>query len=300
VPTTTLDYAPLAAPLDRAAAASLAAQLRATGPTGRKFVGMGVAVDVIGAIGFGAVVLVMLPITISGLVTYVQHPDRIDLSFPAITLATLLGSLGMVWWLLHRYLRRTGSPEIWWRLDSFARANGMVFAPWSPEPAFPAALFSAGAGTATYNHVRREGDDFVNIGNLYFQTGRRSMESFEQRWGFVAILLTEPRPLMLLDARRNNRLGMNGLRTAVGSARLSLPWLSDTFVLKAEDSDSESAREVFSEPLISALTNARGVYDVLVQDRWLFLFSRGEFDMTDAALLAELFGIVDIVRAAKL
>lgn len=295
-----LDFSPLTAPYDRDAAAALAAQLKAAGPTGRRFVGMGVAVDVIGSVGLGIFGLFMIPVTIFGFVQAAKQSQP-DFTAPLIYLACVLGAAVMVWWMLHRYLRRTGSPEIWWRLDRFARVNGMVFAPWSPEPDFPADLFSAGPGAATYNHVRREGADFVNVGNLFFQVGRQHRESMERRWGFVAVLLAEPRPLMLLDAKRNNIFGSTGLRIRTGGLdTLTLPYVGDEYRLRGTERHLDQARQVFSEQLISALSAAKGVYDVQVTDRWLFLFSRGEFDMTDPELLNELFGLVDVVKPAKL
>lgn len=296
-----LDYSALTARYDRDAAAALAAQLKATGPTGRRFVALGLATDVIGAVTFGILALSMVGFALGAAVQFAQHPDRVDPRMGLVYLAVALASLAAVWLLVRRYLHRTGSPETWWRLDRFAHANGMVFAPWSPQPAFPADLFSAGAGAATYNHVRREGADFVNVGNLFFLVGREHRESLERRWGFVAVLLAEPRPLMLLDAKRNNVFGSTGLRIrTAGLDTLSLPHIGDEYRLRGTERHLDQARQVFSEQLISALTAAKGVYDVQVTDRWLFLFSRGEFDMTDPELLTELFGLVDVVKAAKL
>jgi hypothetical protein len=302
VPTTTLNYAALTEPYNRAEGQALAATLRASGPTGRKYVGMGVAVDVIGSIAFAAVVLVMLPITIGGFVNYAQHPDRIDLSLPLTTLAVVVFSAAFLWWLLHRYLRRLGTPEIWWRLDRFARANGLAFAPWSPDPQFPSALFDAGPGAAAYNHLRRDGEQFFNIGNLYYQSGRAGMETFDQRWGFVAVYLEQEWPPLLLDAKANNRLGNTGLNVRISQSQPTpVTWQgSEDYVLWSREADIDRAEQAFTDDLIGALVTAKGTYDAHIDGRWLYFYSRSAFEMTDPALLAELFGLVDIVRTARL
>ena len=302
MPNTTLDYTALTEPYNRAEGQALAAQLRASGPTGRKYVGMGVAVDVIGSIAFGAAVIVMLPITIGLFVNYAQHPDRLDLSLPLTTLAVVVFSAVFLWWLLRRYVKRLGSPEIWWRLDRFARANGLAFAPWSPDPQFPSALFDAGPGAAAYNHLRRDGEQFVNIGNLYYQSGRTGMETFDQRWGFVAVYLEQEWPALLLDAKANNRLGNTGLNVRIAQSQPTpVSWQGSTdFVLWARDEDIDRAQVAFNDELIGALVAADGTYDAHIDGRWLYFYSRTPFEMTDQSQLAELFHLVDVVRAAKL
>ncbi len=296
-----IDYTALTEPYDRAAGNALAQQLRMTVPTGRKFVGMGVAVDVIGAIGIGLGFIVLFPI---GVVTFIQGliSGDADQYGPGIVMI-IAGALcaAFTYWLIHRYFRRTGSAELWWRLDRFARANGLVFQPWSPEPAFPSAIFSAGVGAATYSHVRHEGADFYNIGNLYYQTGKVGNETFDHRWGFVAIHLTQTWPAMLLDADGNDRLGMNGLPfDLAGTELLTLTGTgADQFRLWGASKDLARATQVFTPALIEALATGAGTYDAHLVDDWLFIYSRREFDMADPTLLAELFGFIEIVRAAK-
>ena len=296
-----IDYTALTEPYDRAAGNALARELQMTVPTRRKFVGMGVAIDVMGGIAFGFATITLFPLGVVYLVSGIVEGNENSLQGGIAMLLSGLAFGAFAYWLIHRYFRRTGSAELWWRLDRFARANGLVFAPWSPEPAFPSALFRAGVGAAAYSHVRREGQDFFNIGNLYYQTGKVGNETFDHRWGFVAIHLHETWPAMLLDAKANDRLGMNGLPFDLAGTKplgLSGPG-ADEFVLRGTPSDLPRAKKVFSPALIEAIASGAGTYDAHLVDDWLFIFSRREFDMADPALLAELFGFVDIVRAAK-
>ena len=296
-----IDYSSLTEPYDRVAGNALAYRLRTTVPTGRKFVGMGVAVDVIGAIGIGLGFLVLFPIGVGALIQGLVTGDADQKGLGIVMVIAGAACAAFTYWLIHRYFRRTGSAELWWRLDRFARANGLLFQPWSPEPAFPSALFSAGVGAATYSHVRHEGPDFYNIGNLYYQTGKVGNETFDHRWGFVAIHLTQTWPAMLLDAKGNNRLGMNGLPfDLAGTQLLTLTGPgADRYDLWGTPSELPRATKVFTPALVEALTSGIGTYDAHLVDDWLFIYSRREFDMADPALLAELFGFIDIVRAAK-
>jgi hypothetical protein len=143
--------------------------------------------------------------------------------------------------------------------------------------------------------------DFINIGNLYYQTGKRGNETFDHRWGFVAIHLEQTWPPMLLDAKGNDRLGMNGLPfDLAGTQLLTLPGKgAEEFVLWGSPSDLPRAKKVFTPALIEAMAAGVGTYDAHLVDDWLFIYSRREFDMADPALLAELFGFIDLVRAAK-
>lgn len=298
---TAIDYGPLTAPYDKRAADALARQLYATVPTRRKFVGMGVAVDVIGAIGFSAGFLVLFFAGVGTLISALVagRTENVGVSFVMIFSGLVCGAF--TYWLIHRYFRSTGSPELWWRLDRFAAANGLIFAPWSPQPAFPSAMFHVGANAATYSHIRREGEGFFNIGNLYYQTGRRGNESFDKRWGFVAIQLEQTWPAMLLDSTENDRVGMNGIPLDLaGTKALTVQGVgAEEFVLWASPADLDRGRQVFSPALVETLASASGDYDAHLVDNWLFIFSRTEFAMDDPALLAELFGFIDIVRAAK-
>ena len=296
-----IDFAALSEPYDKKAGQRLAYQLRTTVPTRRRFVPTASFIDIFGGVVFGFAAVMLGPIGLIYLVVGIVEGNGDQIGPGIAMLLSAVGFGAFAYWLLHRYFRSTGSPELWWRLDRFARANGLVFAPWSPEPAYPSALFSAGVGAAAYSHVRHEGEGFYNIGNLYYQTGKRGNESFDNRWGFVAIHLEQTWPAMLLDSKVNDRLGMNGLPFDLADTRqLSLTGPgADTFVLRGTPTGQSRAKQVFTPALVEALAKATGTYDAHVVDDWLFIFSRTEFDMADPALLRELFGFVDLVRGSK-
>lgn len=296
-----IDYTALTEPYDSKAGNALAYTLRTTVPTRRRFRGTAMFIDIFGGGAFAFAFVTLFPIGVVYLVRGIVEGNSDNLGGGIAMVLSGIGFGAFGYWLLHRYFRRTGSPELWWRLDRFAKANGMVFAPWSPEPAYPSGIFSAGVGAAAYSHIRREGADFINIGNLYYQTGKTGNESFDHRWGFVAIHLEQTWPAMLLDAKGNDRLGMNGLPFDLAGTRpLTLTGVgANEFVLWGNASDLTRAKQVFSPALIEALATGSGTYDAHLVDDWLFIFSRAEFDMADPALLAELFGFIDVVRAAK-
>ncbi len=299
---TAIDYSPLTVAYDAKAARALALHLRTTVPTGRRFRGMGVVIDWFGGAAFVLGFIVLFPVGVVHLVRAIIEGDGELVWVSLVMIGAGVGFGAFAWWLLRRYFRPTGSPELWWRLDRFAAANGMVFAPWSPEPAFPSAMFRAGFGAATYNHVRREGDSFINIGNLYYQTGTPGNETFDKRWGFVAIHLAQRWPAMLLDSTKNNPLGMNGIPLDLAGTsllRLSGPG-SETFDLFGRSGDLARGKKVFTPAFVEALATGSRPYDVHLVDDWMFILSRTEFDMADPALLAELFGYIELVRSAEL
>lgn len=297
-----IDYTALTEPYDRRAGEALALRLRATVPTRRTLGGMGVFIDVFGGFAFILGFIALFPIGVVQLVLAIiaGNGEMIGVGITMIVFGAGFGAFA--YWLLKRYVRRTGSPELWWRLDRFATANGLVFAPFSPSPAFPSAMFSAAPGAATYSHIRRDGDDFINIGNLLYQTGKRGNETIEKRWGFVAIRLEQKWPAMLLDSTKNNPLGMNGIPLDLaGTTRLKLTGSgAETFDLFGKSGDRKRGLEVFSPTLIEALSSGSRPYDVHLVDDWMFILSRTEFAMDDPTLLAELFGYIDLVRAAGL
>lgn len=294
----TIDYSALTAPYNRKEAVALGAHLRYTVPTRPRYEGPGVFIDIFGGITFGLFTLMMVGVFI-GTSLQAAAGDSDMVVVAVITFFSAVGGGAFTYWLMHRYFRMTGGDELWWRLDRFAAANGMVFSPWSPEPDYPSAMFETGTGVAAYNHIRREGERFIDIGNLHFQTGTVGMETIDNRRGFVAIHLRESWPSALLDAKDNDGVMGNGLPLALaGTSRLKLTVPgADRFMLWGTlTGDLPQLKKLFTAELIAALNGAAGVYDVHVVDDWLFLYSRKEFDMASPAQLRELFGLIEVVQ----
>ena len=112
--------------------------------------------------------------------------------------------------------------ERWYRLDRFARANGMTFAPGVPAPGLPGMIFGIGSARAASDLVRGDRPRFVEFAN-YAVHDRLGQEPHHAPWGYVAIKLDVPLPNIVLDATSNNALfGSNLPATFDRDQRLSL------------------------------------------------------------------------------
>ncbi|MFB4349878.1 hypothetical protein [Microbacterium sp. CR_7] len=143
-PATSFDSRPLTDPVDPRAVSSFAAELRARGS-----LGMSVS-TVIGLVVVVIVVLVSVPIAASVLIGLATSPR--DFGFAGIGLL-LFGGVGvaigisaLVGWRRARVTR--------YRLDRFARANGMTYEARIAEPPLPGMIFSLGRSRVSTDLVR--------------------------------------------------------------------------------------------------------------------------------------------------
>ena len=294
---TKLELDSLEAPYDATAASALARRLRAAGSTDRTLRGVGVFIDAAGVLAGGIGLLVTLPLAILLLVQLLTGGDTALLGAFLLLLLFAAASAWFLWWTLHRYLPRKDRVETWWRLDRLAAANGLTFAPWSPAPDYPSELFHSGVDVAAYDHLRSATGEYFDLGNLYYQTGGQGSETFDHRWGFVAIQLDRSLPQILLDATGNQTAGVSGLPSSFDRSQvLSLEGDFDRFfTLYCPKGYERDALYLFTPDLMALLIDEVGGFDVEINGPWMFVFSRGPFDMIDPALLARLFRIIDIV-----
>ena len=98
---------------------------------------------------------------------------------------------------------RLGGWGRWYRIDGFARANGMTFAPRSPDPAYPGSIFGIGRDRAR-SSVTTAADRFLDYGNYTYTTGSGKNRS-TRVWGFLALQLDRALPHMVpVTLRANN------------------------------------------------------------------------------------------------
>jgi hypothetical protein len=190
----------------------------------------------------------------------------------------------------------------WLRLDRFAAANGLVFAPRSGAPAYPGAIFSQGRDRHVTEHLRTRDSRFLDLGTFRYETGSGKNRRQHAR-GFLAMHLDRRLPHMVLDARANDGLfGATSLPAVFDrSQRLSLEGDFDRhFTLYCPREYERDALYVLTPDLMALLIDEAGAFDLEIVDDWLFAYSTREFDLTDATLVRRLFRIVDTVGAKTL
>ncbi|MEN0023379.1 MAG: hypothetical protein AAGC61_08860 [Microbacterium sp.] len=281
-PATSFDSRPLTDPVDPRAVSSFAAELRARGS-----LGMSVS-TVIGLVVVVIVVLVSVPIAASVLIGLATSPR--DFGFAGIGLL-LFGGVGVaigigafVGWRRARVTR--------YRLDRFARANGMTYEARIADPPLPGMIFSLGRSRVSTDLVRGTNPRFVEFGN-YQYTVQSGKNSTTYRWGYVAVKLDVPLPNIVLDAKGNNAFGSNLPASFQREQRLSLEGDFDKyFTLYCPAGYERDALYLFTPDIMARFIDNAAELDVEIVDDWLFLYTQRRASTLDPATWSWLFGAV--------
>jgi hypothetical protein len=186
-----------------------------------------------------------------------------------------------------------GTGERWYRLDRFARANGMTYVPQYPAPGLPGMIFGIGDARQSSDLVRGDRPRFVEFGNYAYTTGSGKNRTTHQ-WGYVAVRLDVPLPHIVIDATGNNSLfGSNLPTTFDNDQRLSLEGEFDEhFALYCPAGYERDALYLFTPDIMARFIDNAAALDVEIVDDWLFLYGRRQFSTLDPATWAWLFSVV--------
>jgi hypothetical protein len=185
----------------------------------------------------------------------------------------------------------------WMRLDRFARANGLAFAPVAAPPAYAGAIFQEGSDRRIRDRLSATTGRFFDIGDYEYTTGSGKSRQ-QHRWGYLAVQLDRPMPHMLLDAKSNNGLfgGSNLPEVFARSQRLSLEGdFGRYFTLYCPREYERDALYLLTPDLMALLIDEAQAFDVEVVDDWMFVYSSAPFQMTDASVVRRLFRILSTV-----
>ena len=192
--------------------------------------------------------------------------------------------------------------ETWYRLETFANANGMIFSPVDHNPYYPGAIFNLGDSRKSLNHLRSASDRYLDIGNYQYTTGSGKNRS-THNWGFMALHLDRRLPNMVLDSKANNGLfGGTNLPAYFDKKQiLSLEGnFNDYFTLYCPREYERDALYVFTPDLMALLIDNAAPFDVEIVDDWMFVYSARPFPSADPGVYQRLFRIVDTVGAKTL
>jgi hypothetical protein len=295
----TIDYAPLTAPANPAEVKAFRESVRTRPEYSTTSAVVTVIAVVVMLVVFGSVFLSILATIAGFIVSAVDNPGAalIGLVFPLILMAGFVA----VAVLVIRSITRGGKWERWYRLDTFASANGLVFSPRNADPQYPGAIFQIGRARAAVDHLRSASDRFLDYGNYRYTTGSGKNQS-TRTWGFMALQLDRALPNMVLDSNANNGLfGSNLPATFDKDQVLTLEGdFGNYFTLYCPKQYERDALYVFTPDLMALLIDNASPFDVEIVDKWMFVYSSSAFDLRQPAIHQRLLGIVDTVGAKTL
>ncbi|MEP6480475.1 MAG: hypothetical protein ABJA94_00540 [Rhodoglobus sp.] len=199
-------------------------------------------------------------------------------------------------------LKGGNSWERWYRLDTFAQENGLIFSRADPNPQYPGSIFGQGDSRVVTEHLRSATDRFVDYGNYRYVTGSGKSRT-THNWGFLALQMDRALPNIVLDSKANNGLfGSTNLPAVFAKSQvLHLEGDFDKyFTLYCPKEYEADALYIFTPDLMALLIDEASPFDVEIVDKWLFVYSSKVFDLRQPALHQRLFRIVDTVGAKAL
>lgn len=272
-----LDTRALTEPVDRAAARAFSTQLRKEGRLGGRLVSIVVVVLVAAAL-----LLVAVPVfaTIGASLFTRDGSGPIPLLFVVFFLAVAAFVGGAI-------VRGLGGAATRrYRLDRFARANGMTWQPGFSNPALPGMIFDLGRDRQVGDLIRGESPRPVEVGNYSYETGSGKNKQ-THRWGYVALRLDTPLPHIVLDAVGNNGLfGGSNLPVTFGRGqKLSLEGDFDRhFSLYCPEGYERDALYLFTPDVMARFIDNAAALDVEIIDDWMFLYARRQLSTLDPAV----------------
>jgi hypothetical protein len=296
---TTIDFSPLTTPLADDAVAAWKAQAKASGAPWASF-SAGNIVALVLLVPF-ALVFLFVALGVGSVFINVAANAQNPV-FAIFPLVFVLGVIALIAFAIVKGVGAFGRRwELWARMDGFARANGMVFSPLDPNPAYPGMIFQRGDTRQAVDHLRSADGRFFDFGNYRYTTGSGKNRT-TRTWGFLAFHLDRRLPNMLLDSKANNGLFGSNLPASFDKDQiLSLEGDFDAyFTLYAPKEYERDALYVFTPDLMALLIDEAAPFDVEIVDDWMFVYSNTAFRTGDAALYARLFRIMDTVGAKTL
>ena len=292
----TFDARPLVEPVPSGAARAFAQELKRTGrlPSGSATVVVFVVVGVAILFVFGSVALTLITAVFGAIAAAMAGTGEAagwGVLAAFLPLLFIGGIVTVVVLVAVRMVR--GGDERRYRLDRFARANGMSYVPRIDDPGLPGMIFSVGSSRNATDLVRGDRPRFVEFGNYEYTTGSGKNKT-THNWGYVAVKLDVPLPNIVLDATSNNSLFGSNLPTSFDKdQRLSLEGDFDRyFDLYCPAGYEPDALYLFTPDIMARFIDHAAALDVEIVDDWLFLYARREFSTLDPATWAWLFSVV--------
>ncbi|MGN6325456.1 hypothetical protein [Pseudolysinimonas sp.] len=292
---TTLDLAPLTAPIPPSAVQAYRAAARASGAPWAEMSPAQLMSAAVGLLAGGIAIVIFGGVAATTMVGAIRNGSPIGAVIGLLFLILPIGGAVVV---VRRLLRSGGRWGRWARIDAFARANGLDFAPQALMPGYPGLVFQLGSQRIVREHVSTRTGRFVDMGGYEYTTGSGKNQT-THHWSFLAIRLDRRLPNIVLDSRQNN--GVLGTNLPVALARDQILHLEGDFdryfTLYCPKDYETDALYVFTPDLMALLIDEAAPFDVEIVDDWFFAYSSRPLDMDDPSTYQRFFRIVDTVGA---
>ncbi|GAA4193100.1 hypothetical protein GCM10022219_14410 [Microbacterium oryzae] len=245
--------------------------------------------------GAFVIIVIMLGLAVTGaIITFAfaaafggGEPNGANL----LALVVAAAIAGVILWAFRTHRRRQRERQ--YRLDRFARANGMSYVPVVKAPPLPGMIFGVGRERRAWDLVRGDAPRFVEFANYQYTTGSGKHKT-THTWAYVAIRLDAPLPHIVLDALGNNSIFGSNLPVGFDAdQRLSLEGDFDRhFALYCPEGYEADALYLFTPDIMARFLDNAGQLDVEIVDDWMFLYTRRRISTLDPATWAWLFSVV--------
>lgn len=291
-PSYPFDARPLVEPVDRADVRAFTKALRARG--GAASIGVTIAIVGIGVGIVATFLAIFIGIFVSIMAAVVTMGDAsgsFTLIASVLPMLIFVAVIAVIAVAVVKLVRGGGARA--YRLDRFARANGMRYEPAVSMPALPGMIFGTGSSRRATDLVRGDRPRFVEFANYSYTTGSGKNKT-THRWGYVAVKLDVPLPHIVLDARSNNSIfGSNLPASFEKDQRLRLEGdFDEHFALYCPEGYGPDALYLFTPDIMARFIDNAAALDVEIVDDWLFLYGRRDFSTLDPAMWAWLFSVV--------
>lgn len=284
---TRLDTAPLTDPVDRAQVRAFTKELRQQGKLSSNVAGI-IVFAVVGVVFFFIIGPVFM-----GVMSSVAGRSSLSL----VAAAPLLVFAAVIVVIVVGLIRGVGGAGVRrFRLDRFARANGMTWEPGFAKPQLPGMIFSLGGDRKNSDLLRSTSPRFIEVANYTYETGSGKSRQ-THHWGYVALQLETPLPHIVLDAVGNNGLFGSNLPVTFGrDQRLSLEGDFDQhFALYCPEGYERDALYLFTPDVMARFVDNAAALDVEIIDDWLFLYAKRDLSTLDPATWQWLFTTIDAI-----
>lgn len=289
-----LNTTPLTEPIDRADVRAHRAKLRAEGKLGSRD---GLLAKLATALTAAAVVVfgVFFLVTFSRIISAQWSGGAL---FRIVPLAMLLVAAAAIVVVIVRLVRGRSPRARSYRLDRFAKANGMSWTAETRAPNLPGMIFSLGYDRVATDTVRAKRPVPFEVANYKYTVGSGRYRS-DHRWGYVAVRLRHALPHIVLDAVGNNSLlGSNLPASLDRDQRLRLEGDFDKyFTLSCPAGYERDALYLFTPDIMARFIDNAAALDVEIVDDYMFLYAKRPLSTVDPATWQWLASVVEALTA---
>lgn len=184
------------------------------------------------------------------------------------------------------------------KMKVFAAKNDWHLLHNETSQAFEGMIFDVGHSRRTTGYAMSQSSIIGAIANHMYVTGHGKHQR-SHSYGFVHIRLPRNLPHMVLDARKNNFLGISNLSTNFKSGqRLQLEGdFNKHFTLYAPQKYERDALYIFTPDIMQLLVDTVADYDVEIVGNSLFVYSSKAIKLTRRADIERLMQIADKLAA---